>query len=120
MRLDYPSNVKIIKLPCTGKVDVIHILKAFESGIDGVYVAGCLEGECHFLIGNLRARKRVEYVKGLLGSIGINPDRVEMYNLSAAMGTRFAEIAYEMTEKIKKLGPSPIKTKKGKEYPIKE
>jgi len=66
MRLDYPANIKVVRVPCTGKVDLLHILKAFESGADGVYVAGCLEGECHFLTGNLRAKKRVMYAKGLL------------------------------------------------------
>jgi coenzyme F420-reducing hydrogenase delta subunit len=109
MRLSYPTNVKIVKVPCTGRVDVIMILKAFEAGVDGIYLAGCLEGECHFLKGNLRARKRVNYTKELLKEMGIEPDRVEMYNLSSAQGQRFAQIAQEMTEKIRALGPSPVK-----------
>ena len=67
MRLSYPSNVKVVKVPCTGRVDVLLMLKAFESGVDGVYVAGCMEGECHYLRGNLRARRRVEYVKRSAG-----------------------------------------------------
>ena len=112
MRLSYPTNIKIIKLPCTGKVDVLYLLKAFQNGADGVYVAGCMEGECHYLTGNLRARKRVEYVKGILDEVGIGGERIEMYNMSAAEGPRFVEVAKEMTERIKKLGPSPIK--KGK------
>jgi coenzyme F420-reducing hydrogenase delta subunit len=66
MRLTYPTNVKIVKVPCTGRVDIIHMLKAFENGADGVFVAGCLEGECHFLKGNLRARKRVAQAQALL------------------------------------------------------
>ncbi len=115
MRLDYPTNVKIVRLPCTGKVDAIYLLKALEEGIDGVYVAGCEEGDCHFLKGNLRARKRVEQVKEILQDIGINPGRVEMYNLSAADGPRFVEIAIEFTERIKALGPSPIVTGQGSE-----
>jgi coenzyme F420-reducing hydrogenase delta subunit len=109
MRLEYPANVKIIKIPCTGKVDVLHLLRAFEDLADGVYVAGCEEGGCHFLEGNLRAKKRVQYTKKLLDEIGIGGDRLEMFNLSAAMGQKFAAIAYEMTERIKKLGPTPIK-----------
>jgi coenzyme F420-reducing hydrogenase delta subunit len=84
MRLNYPTFIKIIKVPCTGRVDVLTLLKAFESGVDGVYVAGCMEGECHFLKGNLRARKRVNYAKTLLQEVGIEPERLEMYNLSAA------------------------------------
>ena len=109
MRLNYPSNVKIIKVPCTGRVDNLLILKAFESGVDGVYLAGCLEGECHFLKGNLRAKKRVQYVKGLLEEVGLGEGRIEMYNMSSAQGQRFAEVAREMTEKIRALGPSPVK-----------
>ena len=106
MRLQYSPNVRIIKLPCTGKVDAILLMKAFEEGADGVFVAGCLEGQCHFLEGNLRAKRKVAYVKRLLGEVGIEPERVEMYNLSSAMGAKFAEIVEEMTERIKKLGPT--------------
>jgi len=113
--MDYPTNVKIIRIPCTGKVDALYLLKALESGVDGVYVAGCMEGDCHFLKGNIRARKRVGYVKGILKDLGINPDRVEMYNLSAADGPRFVEIAREFTQRIRDLGPSPVKTGKGSE-----
>lgn len=109
MRLSYPTNIKIIKLPCTGKIDVVYLLKTFLSGADGVYVAGCMEGDCHYLTGNLRARKRVEYAKKILDEVGIGGERLEMYNMSAAQGPRFVEVANEMNEKIKNLGPSPIK-----------
>lgn len=108
MRLFYPPNVKVIQVPCTGRVDILHLLRAIEDGADGVYVAGCMEGECHFMEGNLRARKRVTYVKKVLTEIGIEPERVEMFNLSSAMGPRFAEIASEMTQRIQELGPSPV------------
>jgi coenzyme F420-reducing hydrogenase delta subunit len=109
MRLQYPANVRIIRLPCTGKVDILYLLKAFEDGADGVFVAGCEEGSCHFLNGNYRAKRKVRYTKKILDEIGLGGDRLEMYNLSAAMGTRFAEIVNEMVERIKKLGPNPIK-----------
>jgi coenzyme F420-reducing hydrogenase delta subunit len=112
MRLQYSPSVRIIKLPCTGKVDAIHLMKAFEDGADGVFVAGCLEGECHYLEGNLRAKKRVAYVKKLLAEVEIEPDRVEMFNLSSAMGGRFAEIVEEMTDKVKKLGPTYVNKQK--------
>jgi coenzyme F420-reducing hydrogenase delta subunit len=112
MRLSYPSNVKIINVPCTGRVDILHLLKAIEDGADGVYVAGCLEGDCHYLTGNLKAKKRVAYVKKLLSDLGVEPERIEMFNLSAAQGTRFAEIAREFTGRIRDLGPSPVR--KGK------
>ena len=112
MRLRYPTNIKIIKVPCSGRVAIIHMLKALEEGADGVMVAGCLEGDCHYQSGNLRAKKRVIYVKEILEKIGMEPDRVAMYNLSAGEGPRFAEISREMTEKVKELGPSPIKNAK--------
>ncbi|MCH8120774.1 MAG: hydrogenase iron-sulfur subunit [Planctomycetes bacterium] len=105
MRLQYSHSVRIIRLPCTGKVDTIHLLKALEDGADGVFVAGCLEGQCHYLEGNLRAKKRVAYAKRLLAEAGIAPERIDMFNLSSAMGGRFAEIVEEMTERITKLGP---------------
>ena len=110
MRLSYPAEVKIIQLPCTGRVDIIHLLNAFEDGADGVYVAGCLEGECHYISGNLKARRKVEYVRQTLEEMGIEPDRMQMYNLSSAQGARFAEIAEEMVGIIRDLGPTPVKT----------
>jgi F420-non-reducing hydrogenase iron-sulfur subunit len=113
--MNYPTNVKIIRLPCTGKVDALYLLKALEEGMDGVYVAGCEEGDCHFLKGNIRAKKRVGYVKSILKDVGINPGRVEMYNMSAADGPRFVDIARKFTERIRALGPSPVKTGKGRE-----
>jgi F420-non-reducing hydrogenase iron-sulfur subunit len=109
MRLNYPADVKIIQVPCTGRVDIIHLLNALEDGADGVYVAGCLEDECHYIEGNLKARRKVEYVKRTLEELGIEPERAEMYNLSSAQGARFAEIANEMVEQIRQLGPTPIK-----------
>ena len=112
MRLSYPANIKVIQVPCSGRVDIIHLLKAIEDGADGVYVAGCLEGECHFLTGNLKAKRKVQYVKKVLEEIGMEPERVEMFNLSSGQGPRFAEIAREMYERIKTLGPSPLGVKK--------
>ena len=113
--MDYPPNVKIIRIPCTGKIDALYLLKALEDGVDGVYVAGCEEGDCHFLVGNIRAKKRVGYVKSILKDLGINPGRVEMYNMSAADGPRFVAVAREFTARIKALGPSPVRTGKGSE-----
>lgn len=109
MRLQYPPTVRVVELPCSGKIDVTLLLKAFEEGSDGVLVAGCLEGDCHFLRGNLRAKKRVGYAKKILAQVGLEPERVEMFNLSGSMGPRFAEIVEEMTDRITKLGPSPGK-----------
>ncbi len=110
MRLRYPPNVKIIRVPCSGKVDAIHIMKALEKGADGVIVAGCLEGDCHFKNGNIRAAHRVDSVRKILEDIGMGGDRVEMFTMSAGMGERFALVATEFTEKIRKLGPNPVKS----------
>jgi F420-non-reducing hydrogenase iron-sulfur subunit len=107
-RLCYPPNVKIVRVPCSGKVDTIHILKAFEKGADGVYVAGCLDGDCHFKNGNTRAERRVANTCKLLDEIGVGGERLEMVKMSAGMGDRFAEEAERMTEKIRQLGPNPI------------
>jgi coenzyme F420-reducing hydrogenase delta subunit len=112
MRLDYPTSIKIIRVPCTGKVDVQHILRAFEKGADGVYVVGCMEGDCHYNAGNFRARKRVEQAQKLLDTVGIGGERVRMYNLSSSEGPLFAKFAIEMEEKILELGPNPIKKNK--------
>ena len=112
MRLQYPSNVRVLRFPCTGKIEENYILAAFELGVDGVLVAGCLEGGCHFLEGNLRARKRVERVKRILGEIGVEPERLEMFNLSSAEGPRFAQIVKEMSDRIEPLGKSPLNIRK--------
>jgi F420-non-reducing hydrogenase iron-sulfur subunit len=109
MRLSYPPNVKIIRVPCSGKVDAIHIMKALEKGADGVLVAGCLEGDCHFKNGNVKALHRVNYLKRFLEEIGIEPERVQMVTMSAGMGTRFANTATEFTVQIRALGPNPVK-----------
>lgn len=111
-RISYPSNVKIIRVPCTGKVDAIHIMKALEKGADGVYVAGCLEGDCHFKTGNTRAAHRVIQVQKILEDLGWEKERVAMITMSAGMGERFAETALEFTEKIRNLGPSPVRQNK--------
>lgn len=109
MRMSYPPNVKIIRVPCTGKVDVIHLMRALQLGADGVYVAGCLDGDCHFKNGNVKALKRVTHVKKLLKEVGIEAERVEMFNMSAGMGERFSQVAEAFTEKIREIGPNPVK-----------
>jgi coenzyme F420-reducing hydrogenase delta subunit len=109
MRLSYPPDVKVIRLPCSGKVEINHLLKALEEGADGVMVAGCMEGDCHFMEGNFRAKRKVRHAKRLLEEIGFDSERLEMFNLSSAMAGRFAEIIVEMTERIKKLGPTPLR-----------
>jgi len=109
LRLQYPANVRLVELPCSGKVEQNLLLAAFEEGADGVYVVGCMEGDCHYLRGNLRARKRVEHVRKILDELGVGGERLAMFNLSSSMGPRFAAIAAEMTERIRKLGPNPCR-----------
>ena len=108
-RISYPSNVKIIRVPCSGKVDALHIMKALEKGADGVYVAGCLEGDCHFKNGNLRVKARVERVQKCLEDLGWETERVAMKHMSAGMGEKFAQVAKDFTETIRELGPSPAR-----------
>ncbi len=104
MRLNHSPYIRIVKLPCTGRIDPLYLLRAFEKGADGVIVAGCLEGQCHFIEGNIFARKRVAYTRKLLADVGVSPERLEMFNLSAAMGRLFAEICDSMTERVMQLG----------------
>ncbi|HEY5568519.1 MAG TPA: hydrogenase iron-sulfur subunit [Gammaproteobacteria bacterium] len=110
-RQTYPPAVKIVELPCTGRVDVVEVLHAFENGADGVLVAGCLEGKCHYLKGNLHARRRLDHVQALMDQIGLERDRARMINVSAAMGVQFAELAGEHVETVRNLGPSPLRRK---------
>lgn len=108
-RMQYPSNVRIIHSPCTGKIEMEHILAAFEKGVDGILVAGCLEGGCHFIEGNLRARKRTDHIRDVLDQIGVGRDRLKMVNLSAAMAPTFVQSVKEIVETVRSMGPNPLK-----------
>jgi coenzyme F420-reducing hydrogenase delta subunit len=88
---------------------MLEVLHAFEHGADGVMVAGCLEGDCHFQVGNLNARRRVKRIKELLTRVGLEPERIEMFNLSSAMARQFADSAAKMTRQIADLGPNPLR-----------
>jgi F420-non-reducing hydrogenase iron-sulfur subunit len=109
LRMQYPQSVKVVKLPCTGKLDVQLILDAFEHGADGVMIAGCMEGDCHYQQGNLNAKRRAAYSQELLRSIGLEPERVRMFNMSSAMANRWAAAVTEMDDTVRKLGPSPLR-----------
>ncbi len=109
LRLAYPPNIKIVLLPCTGRLDALEVMHTFERGADGVLVAGCLEGDCHFRTGNLNARRRVEQVQRLLDQIGLGGRRIQMVNMSSAMGAHFAIAAAEITAEVQALGPSPLR-----------
>lgn len=103
MRQQYPPNIHIVRLPCTGKVHMNMLLQAFVDGADAVMVAGCEVGSCHFLEGNVRAIKRVENTKKKLEEVGINPEKLEMYQIAASEGPLFAQTSREFTDKIKKI-----------------
>jgi F420-non-reducing hydrogenase iron-sulfur subunit len=111
-RLQYPPNIRIIRSPCTGRVEVEFFLKAFEKGADGVVVAGCEEGSCHFKEGNLLAKRRVNYTRQLLFESGLEMERLRMVNVSAANGPMFAKIVQDMVETIRKLGPACLENTK--------
>ena len=117
MRLQYPSNVRIIRTPCTGRLEVEYFLRAFENGADGVLVAGCEEGSCHFKEGNLIAKRRVAYARKLLAESGLEADRLKMVNVSAAMARLFTGHVREMAETVQRLGPSPLNRAK---MPVKQ
>jgi F420-non-reducing hydrogenase iron-sulfur subunit len=108
MRLQYPPGVRIIRTPCTGRLEVEYYMKAFENGADGVLVAGCLEGGCHFIEGNLIAKKRVNATRKILEESGLEKERLRMVNISAAMAKNLVEVIHEMVYIIKELGPNPI------------
>lgn len=107
-RMQYPVNVRIVKYLCTGRIDIIHILKGFEAGADGIMVSGCEAGSCHFLEGNLRARERVEYAQHLLEETGLGADRLVMYEVAASDAPKWVAAVKEMTDRVKALGPSPL------------
>ena len=108
-RLQYPPNIRIIRTPCTGRLEVDYFMKAFENGADGVLVAGCEEGSCHFKEGNLLAKRRVNYIRNLLSEAGLEAERLRMVNVSAASAQKFAEIIRDMVETVRKLGPARLK-----------
>ena len=104
-RIQYPPNVKIIKVMCSGRVNPMYIINAFQQGADGVLVSGCHPGDCHYTHGNYLARRRIATMKKLLEFLGIEPDRVRMTWVSAAEGRKYADVVRKLTEDIKKLGP---------------
>jgi F420-non-reducing hydrogenase iron-sulfur subunit len=111
MKLQYSPGVRIIRTPCTGRLEVEYYMRAIENGADGVLIAGCLEGGCHYIDGNLFARKRVTATRALLEECGIDKERLRMVNISAAMAKNLVDVIFEMVDTVKQLGPNPIKPK---------
>lgn len=109
LRLNYPANVKLFRFPCTGKVDVEYILRAFEEGADGVYIVACPIGNCHHVHGNVRATRRLDYARKLLEEVGIEGERLNIFYMSGSQAHGFANAATQMTERVRRLGPSPLR-----------
>jgi F420-non-reducing hydrogenase iron-sulfur subunit len=108
-RLQYPPNIRPIRTMCSGSVDAVYILRALLAGADGVLVGGCNPGDCHYVSGNFKARRRIAALKTILETLGLENDRVWLRWISAAEGQKFAVTMREFTEKIRKLGPSPFR-----------
>jgi F420-non-reducing hydrogenase iron-sulfur subunit len=107
-RTQYPPDVRIIRVMCTGRVDPLFILKAFVDGADGVLVSGCHFGDCHYLEGNYKAAKRMFVMKSLLKGIGLEDKRLRMTFVSASEGAKWAKVIEDVVNTVKELGPSPI------------
>lgn len=107
-RLKYKPNVKPVRVMCSSRVDPILVMNALLSGADGVLVAGCHPGECHYQTGNLYTRRRMMLLKELLGAIGIDPHRLRLEWVSASEGTKFVEVVDDFIAEIKALGPNPV------------
>ncbi len=107
-RKKYPANIKVIKVPCSGRVDPLFILKALRLGFDGVLVSGCHPGDCHYQVGNYYARRRMTITKKLLEYMGVEPQRVQASWVSASEGAKFAEVVTEITKELKEIGPNRL------------
>ena len=110
-RMKYNTGVKIIRLRCTGRVDIAHIMHAIRAGADAVMVVGWHFGECDFKDGNIRANERIQFIKRVLDKSGLGGDRVNLYQCSAAEVNRFVEAVEDTIAHLQKLGPNPIRVK---------
>ncbi len=104
-RVHYPSNVRVIRVMCSGRVNPLFVMNALQQGADGVIVAGCHPGDCHYMSGNYYARRRFNLMRNFLEYLGVEPERVRMSWVSASEGTKWKEVVEEVTEDIKKIGP---------------
>jgi F420-non-reducing hydrogenase iron-sulfur subunit len=108
-RMQYPPNVRTIRMMCSGGVDPIYVIKSLLEGADGVLIGGCHPGDCHYQSGNLKARRRVAILRGILEELGLDPDRLWLRWISASEGKRFAETIEEMVQVLKDKGPNPMR-----------
>lgn len=110
-RISYPSNIRIIRVPCSGRVDPLLIVKSFQQGADGVLVAGCHPGDCHYTDGNYYARRRFAVLRSFLDYAGIEKERFRLEWVSASEGKRFSQVITSFTNELLKLGPRKIPSK---------
>lgn len=110
-RFDYPTNIRIVRVMCSGRVDPVIVLEALRMGADGVLITGCHPGDCHYQKGNFVMDKRFGYIKDVVEKLGIEPGRVRLEWISASEGGKFAALIREMKEEVKRLGPSPLRVK---------
>jgi F420-non-reducing hydrogenase iron-sulfur subunit len=111
-RIQYPPNIRIIRVMCSGRIDPAFILEALKDGADGVLVAGChLPSDCHYISGNFKAMRRINLIKKVLKEFGFEPERVRLEWISASEGDKFATVVRDMTDQVRKLGPNPLKAK---------
>lgn len=108
-RIQYPPNVRIIRLMCSGALDPVYVIRALTEGADGVLIGGCHPGDCHYLSGNYKARRRVGILKAILDKSDLGRERVMLRWISASEGQKFADTVKEFVEKIRELGPNPLK-----------
>ena len=108
-RISYPSNIRIIRVMCSGMVHPALVMDAISKGIDGVLIAGCHPGDCHYTDGNLKTERRFEAMQVMLEDMGIETERLRLEWVSSGEGEKFAKVVREMTEQLKKIGPSPFK-----------
>ena len=111
-RMKYPTNLKSIRVMCSGRVDPAFVLDALRKGVDGVLIAGCHPGDCHYQSGNYKTNRRMKLLKKLLEELGVEPERVRFEYVSASEGQKFATIVTEFVAEIKKLGPNPLTREK--------
>jgi F420-non-reducing hydrogenase iron-sulfur subunit len=107
-RIQYPPNLRMIRVMCSGTIDPLYILEAFQKGADGVFIGGCHPGDCHYQSGNYKTRRRVSLMKRLLSQLGVSPQRIRLEWVSAAEGQAFAQVVTDFIGKVKELGPSPL------------
>ncbi|MFQ6086445.1 MAG: hydrogenase iron-sulfur subunit [Candidatus Bathyarchaeia archaeon] len=112
-RIQYPPSLRIVRVMCSGRVDPVFVLEAFRSGADGVLIAGCHPGDCHYISGNFKTYRRTLMLKKLLREFGLEPERLRVEFVSASEGDKFATIIKDMVSEIKKLGPNPLKVEVG-------